>query len=242
MAGHDAVQVNTTGQQFRSPKAPSSEPSLPRRDSVDGDVTLTRKRPRLDSGSRSKSADRVLSASNQEPLEHDRNFLAQENQESGGSHAAPTAMVHAKQGTPNKVTINLRNPQQASNGEATAKMPADAEDRRDSHVSPAPASPKKENLDNGYQEYSNLSNGVTSPLSISSSPEIEIEIGDPEDLDDDPATVDIQLDGVEDDLVLMMLERFPYANKGDWVQGAKAYVDHLDTAGMSFGFPTLNSY
>jgi ubiquitin carboxyl-terminal hydrolase 34 len=228
MAGHDAMQVNTTGQQLRSPKAPSSEPSLPRRDSVDGDDTLTRKRPRLDSGSRSKSADRVLSASNQTVQPQDRSFLAEEDQEIGENQAASSKMVRAQQ-TPNKVTINIRNPQQAVNGDALSDMSVDMVDRRDSHVSPTPLPLSKDGLDSGTQEDQILRNGASSPVLISSSPEIEIEIGEPEDLEEEPAAVDIRLDGMEGDLVFMMLNKFPYASSGDWISGAKLYLDHVDS-------------
>jgi ubiquitin carboxyl-terminal hydrolase 34 len=228
MAGHNAMQVTTTGQQLRSPKAPSSEPSLPRRDSVDGDDTLTRKRPRLDSGTRSKSADRILSASNQTGLEEDRNFLAGETQESGESPAAPPDMPQAQQ-TPNKVTINIRNQQQLPNGDALSDMSVDTEDRRDSHVSPTPIRLSKDGPEAGTQQNSTLQSGASSPVLISSSPEIEIEIGEPEDLEDEPEAIDIRLDGLEGDLVFMTLNKFPYASSGDWISGVKLYLDHIDS-------------
>jgi hypothetical protein len=228
MAGHDAMQVNSSGPQLRSSKAQSSEPSLPRRDSVDGDDTLTRKRPRLDSGSRSKSADRVLSASSQTGLQQDRNFPAEEHEVIGENQATPPNMAQAQQ-TPNKVTINIRNPQQDLNGDALSDMLVDTEDRRDSHVSPTPIRLSKNGLDSETQEDSILQNGASSPVLISSSPEIEIEIGEPEDLEDESAAVDIRLDGMEGDLVFLMLNKFPYASPDDWVSGAKLYLDHVDS-------------
>jgi ubiquitin carboxyl-terminal hydrolase 34 len=237
MAGHDAVLVNSTGQQLRSPKAPSSEPSLPRRDSIDGDDSLTRKRPRLDSGSRSKSADRALSASNQAAQEQDRSFLVEGNQETGVNQDAPANMTQAKQ-TPNKVTINIRNPQQVPNGDTNSGMPVEADLRRDSHVSPALGTLIKEDCDSDTKVYPNVPNGAESPVLVCSSPEIEIEIGLPEDLDDDPTAVDIRIDGMEADMVPLMLEKFPYAVDGDWIKGAKAYYDHLET-GMSHRFQSL---
>jgi hypothetical protein len=240
MAGHDAVLVNSTGQQLRSPRAPSSEPSLPRRDSIDGDDSLTRKRPRLDSGSRSKSADRVLSASNQAAQEQDRGFLVDGNQEPGVNQDALANMTQAKQ-TPNKVTINIRNPQQVPNGDAKSAMAADTDVRRDSHVSHDMETVDKEDYDSDAGVYSNVPNGTVSPLLVSSSPEIEIEIGLPEDLDDDPAAVDIRIDGMEGDMVLLILEKFPYAVDDDWIKGAKAYYDHLET-GMTPPRANPNAY
>lgn len=78
-------------------------------------------------------------------------------------------------------------------------------DRRDSHI----GSPSKD---------------------APSSPEIEIEIeiGEPEDLEDDLPPAEIQIDGIEDDMVFTILSQFPYGPDGAFVDGAKLYLDHLD--------------
>jgi hypothetical protein len=198
-----------------SPPAPSSEPS--------------RKRPRLGSSrstrspsfapsdsqiraGRSMSADRALSGANQ-PTELDRNFL-----ESQGRASTPPHIPNSKQ-TP--VTINIRTPQQKLNGTVDPD-----EVRRDSHVTSFLEEGDKES-ESQSPEMSNEANGsVPSPPS---SPEIELVLGELDDLEDDSAVVAIHIDGVEDDLTGTMLSKFPYSqNQDNATAGAKLYLDHLD--------------
>jgi hypothetical protein len=99
----------------RTPDRATSEgPSPPPRNSMeDADSSVTRKRPRLDSGDRayrSMSADGILStppkAEHRELLPHPTD----EDQQSLSDESPGTASTHTLNGTPSKVTINVRDP------------------------------------------------------------------------------------------------------------------------------------
>lgn len=95
-------------------RATSEGPSPPPRNSMeDADSSVTRKRPRLDSGDRayrSMSADGVLSTP---PRAEPRKLLPHPTDEDQGdlSDESPgTASTHTLNGIPSKVTINVRDP------------------------------------------------------------------------------------------------------------------------------------
>ncbi|KAF2100491.1 hypothetical protein NA57DRAFT_54575 [Rhizodiscina lignyota] len=85
-----------------SSRAPSSEPSLPRRDlEEDADTSVTRKRPRLDSGdraTRSMSADRILSMSTKPEPQHSADANSVEHHQNSTN----------AEDTPSKLTITVR--------------------------------------------------------------------------------------------------------------------------------------
>jgi hypothetical protein len=163
------------------------------------------------------SADRALSGVNQ-PAELDRNFL--ENQDRAST---PPSISNSKQ-TP--VTINIRTPRQKLNDTVDPN-----EDRRDSHVTSFLGD---SNMVMGSEspDRSKAANGAAS--SPPSSPEIELVLAEPEDLEDDSTVVAIHIEGISDDLARSMLYRFPYSQNQDTATaGAKLYLDHLDNGKFS---------
>ena len=100
----------------RTPDRATSEgPSPPPRNSMeDEDSSVTRKRPRLDSGDRayrSMSADGVLStAPNPQPGKLLPDSTDEDEQNLSDDDSPGTASTHTLNGTPSKVTINVRDP------------------------------------------------------------------------------------------------------------------------------------
>jgi len=99
----------------RTPNRATSEgPSPPPRNSMeDADSSVTRKRPRLDSGDRayrSMSADGVLSTPPKAELRKLLPHPTDGDQQNLSDESPGTASTHTLNGTPSKVTINVRDP------------------------------------------------------------------------------------------------------------------------------------
>lgn len=128
--------------------------------------------------------------------------------------------------TPNKVTINIKTPKHPLNGDTASDM---SEDRRDSHLDRIAS--LELNKDEIASERT-LSNGDASPLAPSEPDiEIEIEIVEPEDLEDDSA---VQIISLDDDLVYDTLAAFPFVKPGGTTLDAvKLYLEHMDSGTFS---------
>ena len=222
----------------RSPRAPSSEPSLACRDDSstdEDDISITRKRPRLDSGSRavrSISADVVLTPSARETTFKMDQTLKEEIRSPTTQPVPP----------PSKITITLRRqPVDATanqNGTSTvngASNGTETEDSRHASVDEDDARPVGNGEDGRTTPTAPRS--ITpkcaseSPILVGSSPSIPIEIAELEDVDDDRnATTAIEIEGEDDDLVDRFIEQFPYLNSGNKpINMAKQVTKHLET-------------
>ncbi|KAI9827937.1 MAG: hypothetical protein M1819_006880 [Sarea resinae] len=188
MDSHDvmafgSVEANRTA----SSRARSDEPCGSRRDSMeDADATQTRKRPRLDSGdrgSRSMSADRILAAPGRGEL-MDTNSLA-----SGNHLERPRSPNLSKDDdreppsltqTPNKVTINVRAPQNLDVPEESS-----AETSQGGEQSASEQSPSSATMSAGQEPANTPMNIDEDPTA--SSPSMlrspEIEVAEVEDMD-----------------------------------------------------------
>lgn len=159
------------------------ESAGPRRSSMeDSDSSLTRKRPRLDSGShsyRSMSADRVMPSTPAHRSETARNTPLEGTLSAGiisGSDSMPVV-----EGTPSRVTINVRDP-------AVLNSP---------FLSTAPVGQDTINIEGDKDELANSSDAepskkltppsphiISPPSSASRSPEIEV--AEVEDMNQEP--------------------------------------------------------
>ena len=170
-------------------RAVSSEPCLARRDSMeDADSSVTRKRPRLDSGARayrSMSADKVAvgrPSSEQDepaPLPPHRRSVEPVNLRTPSPKQMPS--LHK---TPSRVTINVRTPARPSPTTNSTIAPEPASTGPSPKVEDVLAVGMDKDMD---QEADNGGNGSRA-ISISSSPSRspEIEVAEVEDMDQDP--------------------------------------------------------
>ncbi|MCJ1245998.1 hypothetical protein MMC30_003202 [Trapelia coarctata] len=206
-------------------------PSPPPRNSMeDADSSVTRKRPRLDSGDRayrSMSADGALSTPpNAEPgklLPHSND----EDQHSLSDESPGTASTHTLNGTPSKVTINVRDPNQ------TGSPPhPSAHDLPDQAVdSQRESSPPHSII--------NVSSSPPVITTVSSSPPCspEIEVAELEDIDGHTGpTVWRASNGnmSAEELQTQLLDEFPLVNQyRNAYQAVGILVNH--TQGGDFG-------
>lgn len=203
-------------------RAVSSEPCLARRDSMeDADSSVTRKRPRLDSGARayrSMSADKagLVSSGGSEP--NDPASLAPHSRSVEPATLrtpSPTPeQLPSLHRTPSRVTINVRTP--ARPGPTT-----------DSTTAPEPAStgppPKADDrlsveMDKDVERGPDSGEDGFRVISISSSParSPEIEVAEVEDMDQDPTetrwTSVVNITGTHGTLQTL-LDSFPFADR-----------------------------
>jgi hypothetical protein len=227
----------------RSPRAASSEPSLACRNasSDEDELSVTRKRPRLDSGSRairSMSADVILS-----PFSKDSSTLVATDQivmerTSTSSSANDANSAH----TPTNITINLglrRSRQPRHSMDSTSEQNDDAnhaevdEERHDS-LDLHPSAKSSANGDGpASMAHQSDDQAPDSPVLLGSSPSIPIEIEDVNGIvdidDDDNDFTAIEIEG-DDDLVDRFIHDFPYLISGGKVIAmAKSIVKHLET-------------
>ena len=180
-------------------QASSARPSPRPRDYMDdSDSSLTRKRPRLDSGDRSyksMSADEL--AATPSPLDQN-----QPSSESAQDDQA-TSMVPTPSQTPCKVTINLRGSDQSISQPLTSEA----------HQSTDPALPSRQQS-LSKADAASVAGGNSSPdvISVSSSPfqSPEIEVAEVEDIEDQPGETKWRTLRDATDPQPRLLEGFPY--------------------------------
>ncbi|KAF2456610.1 hypothetical protein BDY21DRAFT_380132 [Lineolata rhizophorae] len=203
---------------------------------------------------RSMSADTVLASSSrtrpeeiQSPVsagthvEQEQTSAASPSAQAAASSSASTfpAQQHPP---PSQVTINVRSQHQVSEpGQGDRPAPSSPPDRtcspdhlpagRDMECQPRAGSPQQgvaRNQDVNLAESPN-DDLPGSPSSVSmennaDSPVVEIEAGEPEDMDEDGADQVIQIDGEEDLLSLNLFQNFPFTEKMGTPLGAIAAV------------------
>ena len=201
-----------------TPRATSEGPSPPSRNSMeDADSSVTRKRPRLDSGDRayrSMSADRALHARvGPDPGQHlpntNSDLIREHDQQPMLSEDRGQLSVN---GTPSKVTINVRD-----RNLDTSPLP----------LNMLPTHTSADDPRHPSQGDSQVDFPSTPPdmVSISSSPtrSPEIEVAEVEDMDDDPAETRwkpmISVTNI-DDIHANLMEGFPYSDRN--TKGAHA--------------------
>jgi hypothetical protein len=224
----------------KSPRAESSEPSpnqsLISPPAEDLDTAHKQKRPRLDSGSKSihsLSADPTLPS----PLPLDSAVAMDSDSTTQNSPNRPSS----------RITLHVR-PQPSKAVDPTVDPPST--DRRDSPAS-APESPPQHRpedrairhsiesdasdvVTNGAKtplsDSSVQMNSATSPIDITSSPGVPIEIADPEDIGATPTIETITIEGEDDDLVEQFIYNFPYRSGTQTpIKAAQIVLQHLES-------------
>lgn len=184
-------------------RATSAGPSPPRRNLMeDADSSVKRKRPRLDSGERTRrsmSADQLTSTPSDPPFTPRRGETLPA---AATENAVPTSIDR----TPNKVTINVRDPVQGG----SAFVPV----TNGAHVSASPE--RGESLDPNQTEPTvRIKSQTSDVVSVASTPtrSPEIEVAEVEDINEEPGQTKWRpLTNVMDwkDLQEALMKKFPY--------------------------------
>jgi hypothetical protein len=219
MDSHDAI---VESEQTRSLRAPSSEPLLTHRD-VSGDSknrSPSRKRPRLDSGSRiarSMSADQALSSLDKAAgVDHDSTMQIDSRAATPNSDGTPTMKPVL---TPSRVTINVREHPKGGTIPGT-------NGRRGSSSS---SSLKAANGVNGHTKPKDSSTSSSTSPQSASSPIIQVAAPDSEE--GDGVVTDIQLDDESDeDRIASLFYHFPYSMAGNYCEAAELIAEEQEKA------------
>ncbi len=210
-------------------RAASSEPCLVRRDSMeDADSSVTRKRPRLDSGERayrSMSADKAVGAIGSS--EHEGSTSLPPHSRSEQPELLRTPSPTLKQlpslnRTPSRVTINVRTPVGVSStaNSATGPEPDSAGPN---------AAMRAVDSDNNVDRPATSGRDSSRAISISSSPprSPEIEVAEVEDMDQDPSetkwTSVVNIMGTLETL----LDTFPLSDRYPSLRDTVAYIAQI---------------
>lgn len=213
----------------------SSEPCLARRDSMeDADSSVTRKRPRLDSGKRtfrSMSADKAVGASGSS--EHEAPASLPTHSRSVEPEILRTPSPIQKQlppldRTPSRVTINVRTPAgpNSTANSSTGPEPDSGGPHTGSHGSRAVDS------DNDVGKSANSAGNSPQAISISSSParSPEIEVAEVEDMDQDPSetrwTSIVNIMG-PDGTLETLFDTFPLSDRYPSLRETVAYITQM---------------
>ena len=191
-------------------RAVSEGPCPPRNSMEDADSSVTRKRPRLDSGNRtyrSMSTDKIDSAQALPELDQPLPNTDGKVYEPISTVSPDSTNQHSLSGTPSKVTINVRDKlleDSSPNHKLAAELAAMGSDKT-VHSTPAISA---------VNIASNSPNDVVVLSSPTRSPEIEV--AEIEDMDDDPRQTRwkpmVSTTKIED-LQAALLENFPFAEK-----------------------------
>ena len=221
----------SVGLSLISNRATSEGPSPPSRNSMeDADSSVTRKRPRLDSGDRthrSMSADRILSSRASVEQGQLLPTTNAEPNEKGTPTISRRVHHYSLDRTPSKVTINVRDPNsdsslsQQHNGHVATVLNLDDLPSSDQTTS-SPA----------------LQSNNSRPISVtSSSPQSpEIEVAEIEDMDEDPGeTRWKRLVSIIDpeDIQANLLDNFPFADRCQAHRQAATHVGQILEKGAS---------
>jgi ubiquitin carboxyl-terminal hydrolase 34 len=194
-------------------RANSAGPSPPRRNLMeDADSSVTRKRPRLDSGERTRrsmSADPLNAASSS--VEASQPFITPRRGEPFAGAARENAIFTLNDRTPSKVTINVRDPVQTTSPSALAANGA--------HILAVPS--RDEAPDSDLMESSvKIESQTSEVISVASTPtrSPEIEVAEVEDITEEPGQTKWRplATNVMDakDLQETLMKKFPYTNGG----------------------------
>ena len=208
------MESSSLGPDHTPKRATSEGPNPPPRNSMeDADSSVTRKRPRLDSGDRvyrSMSADRLVSSH----PESDPGMLlpAQDSRAQHGENEKlpdDVSSTHPIIGTPSKVTINVRDPVLRSSPPEPMGL--------ETEVSQA-KTPRQDQTHFPAKPIKNVQSKSPRAVSISSSParSPEIEVAELEDMDghSGPTVWRDSEDSIGfDDLQISLLDEFPMADR-----------------------------
>ncbi len=203
---NNVMEIASLGAPSTPVRAISAGPSPPRRDSMDdSDPSLTRKRPRLDSGDRSyrsMSADELANTPSRNLLRHSPSTPARYMNVSNRDGEA-TVLASAS-GTPSKVTINVKEPL-PTNSPPGPTMSSTELDTMRAELAPSEASTVEVPLvvDASSPEI----------ISVSSSPSRspEIEVAEIEDMSEAPSETRWRCLSEATELQRTLLRAFPFA-------------------------------
>ena len=227
----------------RTPNRATSEgPSPPSRNPMeDADSSVTRKRPRLDSGDRahrSMSADRILPT--RASVEHGQLLPAADGDAQDKASLATTngSQQYSLDRTPSKVTINVRD----------SNLDSSPLQQHSSHVA-APVRPDDPPSSSQATSSPNVEDATSGPISATSSPaqSPEIEVAEIEDMDEDPGQTKWRpLVSVVDagDIQATLLDSFPYAHRFTTHRQAAAHIAQVfekggSPPGYNYHYPEL---
>lgn len=202
------MEIASLGAPSTPVRATSAGPSPPRRDSMDdSDASLTRKRPRLDSGDRSyrsMSADELANTPSRNLLRHSSSTSARYMNVSNREDEA-TVLASAS-GTPSKVTINVKEPL-PTNSPPGPTMSSPEIDTMRAELAPSEASTVEVPVvvDASSPEI----------ISVSSSPSRspEIEVAEIEDMSEAPSETRWRSLSEATELQRTLLRAFPFASR-----------------------------
>jgi hypothetical protein len=219
----------------RDSSALSPEPLLPSGTSVgDTDESPTRKRPRLDSASdtiKSLSSDAKMHISSDAEADsvHSPAALSSatnRKEEPSGGSASPI------QQHPNKVTINVRALSVgAHESDTQTKANGGLEPvEHDSYVNASQVEVVPSDVEvTGATESLIGNNASEEEIDVlTRSPDVEIEIDEPEDVDDGRNRSVIIIDGQNELMAEHILERFPYSDRFGPIGAASVLKDHFE--------------
>lgn len=215
--------------QKQTPRAPASEPSFPRRDSMeDANASLTRKRPRLGSGgreTRSMSADLVQASS----IKFDREDPGAPQVDSVNPQEDREITSKTPQQA-SRVTINVRSQQQSPTQPVGLLEPASTDqsstvDAATASLSDIVPSDPMSSVERGVEE--KPGDRADSPTLLPESPVVEIRIDDSDDAEVDPQPTVIEI-GEDAELdITQCLESFPYSAKFGYLGAATQFANHI---------------
>ena len=201
------MEVNSLGAPSTPVRSTSTGQTPPRRSSMDdSDPSLTRKRPRLDSGDRahrSMSADELADTPTRNglrPVSSAPEWKIDTRNCDAGDNVLPSVS-----GTPSKVTINVREPLPGSSPPAPAMFSTDMD-----AIQRKPDS--SDETDSGVMAAVNPSSPDIISVSSSASRSPEIEVAEIEDMTDEPGNTRWRSLADPTQLQRILLQQFPYAD------------------------------
>ena len=207
------------------PRATSAGPSPPPRNPMeDADSSVTRKRPRLDSGDRthrSMSADRITATP--PTLEQARASFSPPRNENSSKVTDRQSILSPTDRTPSKVTINVRDPTVPTQKESPSRPVLNG-----AHLPPSPDN--NEMQTSGQTESSiRIESRSSEVISVNSSPSRspEIEVAEIEDMNEEPGETKWRpLTSLTEakDTQGVILEAFPYGMRNRDLRQAVTFV------------------
>lgn len=202
------MEIASLGAPSTPVRAISAGPGPPRRDSMDdSDPSLTRKRPRLDSGDRSyrsMSADELANTPSRSLLRHSPSTPAR--YMNGSNRGDEATVLASASGTPSKVTINVKEPLPTNSPPGPATSSPEIDIMR-AEVVPSEASTVEVPVvvDASSPEI----------ISVSSSPSRspEIEVAEIEDISEAPSETRWRSLNEATELQRTLLRAFPFASR-----------------------------
>ena len=200
------MEIVSLGAPSTPARASSTRPSPPRRFLMDdSDSSLTRKRPRLDSGDRSyrsMSADELANNPSRNTLRHSPSTPARYVSTTQGE--TDRDALPSVSGTPSKVTINVRDPPPNN----SLPLPTGSSEVADV-IQEKSELPKSNRIEDPNEVDAASPDVISVSSSASRSPEIEV--AEIEDMSEDPGETRWRSLGEATEIQRTLLQRFPFA-------------------------------